>query len=399
MRTNIHILVLKSEPTQISSTEGCENHLTARLQSSYMDLLEFEGKQLFKKHGLRIPDGAVFSGKTVKLPEAESLVVKAQVPAGKREEKGGINLVSREEALDEAKSMLGTEMEGDQIRDVLIEEELEIDRELYISLSIDRLGKGYQLVFSERGGSGIEEISRKHPEAIHKLEFYKFDWRKIAKGLDSKDFKRAEEVAEIAEKMHKLMREEDALLVEINPLILTKSGELVAADSKVRLDDNAFYRNEYDIDRLERLEKKSGKEELEFVDLDGNIGIIGNGAGLVMATLDSISHFGGKPADFLDVGGGADFEKMKNAMSKVLDQEDVEGLFVNIFGGITRCDEIAKGIIDFRAEENVEIPMVVRMVGTNQEKGKKMLEEEGIPALDSMDKCAEKIVELVGGGS
>ncbi|MDY6788332.1 MAG: ATP-grasp domain-containing protein [Candidatus Nanohaloarchaea archaeon] len=364
-----------------------------------MDLLEFEGKKLFHKHGIEVPEGAVFSGKKIKLPEAKSLVVKAQVPAGKREEKGGIRIVSHGRALEEAEDMIGTELGGELIENILIEEEVEIAEELYISLSINRMGKNYQLVFSEKGGSGIEEISKEDPEAIHAFDFYSFEREEIADRLDSEGFENSEEVAELAERMHKLMRDEDALLVEINPLVLTESGKLVAADSKVRLDDNAFYRHEYGIERIEAVEKRSGNEELEFVDLEGNIGIIGNGAGLVMATLDSIDHFGGQPADFLDVGGGADFEKMKKAMSKVMEQEDVEGLFVNIFGGITKCDEIAKGIIDFRKEKDMEIPMVVRMVGTNQEEGRKMLEDEGIPALDSMDRCAEKIVELVGGES
>jgi len=361
-----------------------------------MDLLEYEGKQLFAKHGLSVPPSTLVDGEKVALPGGERLVVKAQVPVGKRKKYGGIKIVEREEAPSEARKMLGSGINGEKARKVLVEQFQDVQQELYISLSINRAGKNYHLVFSERGGSGIEEVAAEEPEAVHIIDFYEFDRDKLREEFASGGFEHAEAVADVAKTMYELMREEDALLMEINPLAVVESG-LVAMDSKVRIDENALYRHEFSKYEERDLESEAEEKGLEFVDLDGNIAVIGNGAGLVMATLDSINEFGGRPADFLDVGGGADFERMEDAMEVAMNQGHVDGLFVNIFGGITRCDEIAEGIIDFVDRTGMEIPMVVRMVGTNQEDGRRMLEENGIHALDSMDECAEQIVALVEG--
>lgn len=360
-----------------------------------MDLLEYEGKELFSDHGISVPQAVLFEGKETRLPDAERVVVKAQIPAGKRKKYGGIKIVERKEALSIADEMMGQEMEGEKVRKVLLEAFADVEKELYISLSINRAGKNYHLVFSERGGSGVEEVAKEESGAVHILDFYEFDRERLLEEFSSHGFERAEEVVDVAGKMFELMREEDALLVEINPLAVDDAGKIIAMDSKVRIDENALYRHDFEKYRERDLESEAEKRGLEFVDLDGNIAVIGNGAGLVMATLDSINHFGGRPADFLDVGGGADFRKMEDAMELAMGQSKVDGLFVNIFGGITRCDEIAEGIIDFVERTGMEIPMVVRMVGTNQAKGRELLEENGIHALDSMDKCAEQIVELV----
>lgn len=353
-----------------------------------MDLLEFQGKHLFEQHGIPIPAGAVVSaGQDEAFPDAEKLVVKAQVPAGKRADHGGIKIVDPADADATAKDMLGATVANEPVDAVLVEECLDIADELYISLSINRSGKNYHLVFSEQGGSGVESVADADPDAIHMYDYYEFD--RVALQREFDDVEQSEQIIDILEKMHAVLREEDALLVEINPIVLTTQKELIATDAKVRLDENALYRHEFDF--VQDDEDGSG---LEFVPLDGNIAVIGNGAGLVMATLDSIHHFGGSPADFLDIGGGADFETMKEAMRIAMGQEHVDGMFINIFGGITRCDEVAQGVIDFVDEENMELPLVVRMVGTNQQEGREMLEDHGIHALDSMDACAEKIVEL-----
>ncbi|MDY6777126.1 MAG: ATP-grasp domain-containing protein, partial [Candidatus Nanohaloarchaea archaeon] len=325
-----------------------------------MDLLEYEGKQLFARHDLPLPDRRLYTGDDIDLPDWQQTVVKAQVPAGKREEHGGIIITNTGDALQEAEKMLGTTIQGEQVDAVLLEEKASIQQELYISLSINRADKGYHLVFSEQGGSGIEEVAETDPDAIHVLDFYEFDRQTLEEELDATGFDQAAGVAAIAEKMYRLLREEDALLVEINPLAVTPNG-LLALDSKVRLDENALYRHDFQFqhegqDGLEAAAEKAG---LEFVDLDGSIAVIGNGAGLVMATLDSINHFGGRPADFLDIGGGADFEKMKKAMDIAMQQESVNGVFINIFGGITRCDEVAQGIIDFVESRDMEVPLVV----------------------------------------
>ncbi len=363
-----------------------------------MDLLEHQGTELFRHHGIPTPASTLYTGDDIAPPDSEKIVVKAQIPAGKREEHGGIKIVDRDDALQAAQDMHGTTIEGETVDSVLLEAAVDIQNEYYISLSIDRAGKGYRLVFSEQGGSGIEERA---DDAIT-LDFTAFDEDLLQQRLTNAGIEVAEQIATVASRMADLMRQEDALLVEINPLVLTHDGDLMAVDSKVRIDDSALFRHEdlqEESESAETLEEKASKRGLEFVDLEGSIGVIGNGAGLVMATLDSINHFGGSPANFLDIGGGADIETMTAAMTTVLAQDDVKGLFVNIFGGITRCDHVAQGIIDFVEEEDIDLPLVVRMVGTNQEEGKQMLEDHGIEALDSMDECARSIVEMTGGGT
>lgn len=354
-----------------------------------MDLLEYQGKELFAEHGIPVPDSTVIDDADAigTLPDADRLVVKAQVPATKRAEHGGIDIVDAEDAEDAADDMLGSEVAGETTDTVLVEEAVDITDELYVSLSMNRSGKNYHLVFSEQGGSGIESVADADPDAVHVMDFYELDRDTLEREFN--DIEQSEEIIGVIEHMHRLMRDADALMVEINPLVITEQGDVVASDSKVRLDENALARHEYDF------LPEEDDETFEFVELEGNVAVIGNGAGLVMATLDSIHAFGGSPADFLDIGGGADFETMKDAMRVAMRMGHVDGMFVNIFGGITRCDEVAQGIIDFVEEENLDLPLVVRMVGTNQDEGRQMLEEHGIHALDSMDACADKITELV----
>jgi len=349
-----------------------------------MDLLEYQGQELFRRHGIPVPAGFLMGSG---LPDTEKVVVKAQVPVGKRADAGGIKVVDRELVDPTVEHMMQRTVAGEPVRDVLIQAYTEMDAELYMSMSVNRAGKNYHLVFTEEGGTGVEEIAEESPGAVHTMDLHTFDREAIAEEFSSRGFEYAEEATDIAERLHALMREEDGLLAEINPLGVTDEG-LMAVDSKVRLDDTAAFRHDGwpcqpDTD-----------DGLQFVELDGNIGVIGNGAGLVMATLDTIDAFDGSPADFLDLGGGSDIETVRAAMSKAMEMDHVDGLFVNIFGGITRCDEVAQGIIGFVEEQDLDLPLVVRMVGTNQDEGRQMLEDAGIHALDSMDACAEKIVEL-----
>ncbi len=353
-----------------------------------MDLLEHAGKDLFARHGVPVPDRALYNGGDVELPPGDRLVVKAQVPAGKRKKHGGIEIVDRDDAVDAADAMLGRDVAGHTVDAVLIESFVTIAAERYLSLSIDRAGKAYTLLYSPDGGSGIEQ----RDEAMVRIHGYGRD--DIAERMVDAGVPDA--VQETALQLYGLMRDEDALLVEVNPLVETETGETMATDAKVRIDDNALFRHDWaDDSELTGLEAEAAEQGLEFVSLDGSIGVIGNGAGLVMATLDSIDAFGGSPANFLDVGGGADVATMEAAMD-VTTRQDIDGLFINIFGGITRCDQIAQGIIDFVDRRGLDVPLVVRLVGTNQDEGKQLLEDAGIHAHDSMDACAETIMELTG---
>ena len=351
-----------------------------------MDLLEYQGRDLFADYGIPVPAATVVdAGDEISLPDTDSYVVKAQVPAGKRKKHGGIVMADGASVESAIRDMFETTVDGYPVETVMVEEQLDIKDEYYLSLSINRAHEDYRLVFSSQGGSGIESVADADQDAITTIELYRFDRETVEQQLP--DIPEKDQLLDIAEKLYTVMREEDATLVEINPLIVTAEG-LIAADAKVRLDDAAMYRH----DRVYDTEQD---DEMEFVPLDGDIGIIGNGAGLVMATLDAIHAYGGDPADFLDIGGGASVDKMKEAMRLAVTKQNIDGLFINIFGGITRCDLVAEGIISFVDEYEPGIPMVVRMVGTNQTKGRQMLEDHGIDALDSMEACAERICELV----
>lgn len=363
-------------------------HFNPAAPAGGMDLLEYEGKALFAEHGLSVPPSTVYRGGDVELPPGKRLVVKAQVRAGKRKAAGGITIVDREDAVDEADAMLGMDIEGHTVETVLLESFVDIRQEHYCSLSIARAAKAYTCVYSSEGGTGIEEragqvdrfVFHTAEDLTEQFEALTTDPRLVA----------------VVEALFETMRDEDAELVEINPLAETPQG-FVATDAKIRLDEDAAFRHDwaYEAEDAEGLAAEAAEKGLQFVPLDGNVGVIGNGAGLVMATLDTLHHFEGRPANFLDIGGGADEETMRDAMDVVL-QQDVDGAFINIFGGITRCDQVAEGILAYVEEEGVDVPLVVRMVGTNQDAGRRMLEEHGIHALDSMDACAEKIVELAG---
>lgn len=359
-----------------------------------MNLKEYQGKKLFKEFGISVPEGAVVfdieKACDVVQKIGGEVVVKAQILAGKRGKGGGIKFANMENAAEVSSSILGNEINGHEVCEVLIEKKLEISKEMYLSFTVDRANKCMTLVFCEEGGMDIEEISAKFPDKILKVvgEFKVGDL--------------PEGVYEIAEKLHKLVLEKDAVLAEINPLVLTDEGEFVAADAKVVIDDNALFRQEEFLAQEafdSEIEKKASSYGLSYVELDGDIAIIGNGAGLVMASLDTVSHFGGKPANFLDVGGGASVEMMSKALEIVLMKKDVKAIFINIFGGITRCDEVAGGIVEYLAKCGVAVPMVVRMIGTNEEEGRRILEGSGVKSLESMEEGAREAVKTSHSGN
>lgn len=351
-----------------------------------MDLLEWQGRALFAQYAIPVPAGTVLEDGDYSLPDAEAFVVKAQVPAGKRKKHGGIEMADTGSVEPIIDTMFNRTVDGHPVDTIMVEEQLAIQDEFYLSLSINRAHEDYRLVFSTEGGSGVESVADTTDDTMYVVELYEFEKETIREELP--DIEQREALVQIAEKMYRLMRDEDATLVEINPIILTNDGRLVAADAKVRLDGAAMYRHDRSFDKTE-------DDVMEFVPLDGSIGIIGNGAGLVMATLDVIHAYGGEPANFLDIGGGASVDKMREAMRHAVTEQDIDGLCVNIFGGITRCDLVAEGILGFVDEYDPGIPMVVRMVGTNQTEGREMLENHGIHALDSMEACAKRICELV----
>lgn len=377
-----------------------------------MRLLEYQGRLLLKEAGITVPEGAV-----AKSPEeaftiaSERLdgkaVVKAQVPVGGRGKAGGIKIVdSPEEAREVSKSLLGSKLKGEEISRLLLVEPVNIEQEFYVSVLLDRGTKGPIVIFSVEGGVDIEEVAAKTPEKIHKvrpdpimgLQPYMIRELLYEAEIEDEVFKG---FYGLVEKLFQAYQEYGATLVEINPAALTKGGELLALDSKVKIDDDSralekvkgiLPEGEERRDKTE-LERKAAAAGLQYVELDGTIGVIGNGAGLVMATLDVLDQKGGQPANFLDVGGGADADLMAKAYEIVTEKEGLKGLFINIFGGITRCDEIAKGIVKALEEKEAKLPLVVRLTGTNEKQGRKILEENGISAASSLDEGAEEVIE------
>ncbi len=376
-----------------------------------MKLLEYSSKEVLKRYGLPIQPGEVARTQedverilgTLKFP----VVIKAQVPVGGRGKAGGVKLANtKEEALEKAKAILGMEIKGIKVKKVLITEAVDIDKEIYAGVVVDRRSKRPVVMVSSEGGVDIEEVARTKPEAIHKyavdpiLGFPPYRARELAfKVVD--DPKLAVKFASYLVKLYNAFVGLDAQLAEINPFVIDKNGELWAVDAKVIVDDNALFRHP-DIERMrdmdyENLEELEAKQYgLSFVKLEGNVGCMVNGAGLAMATMDIIKKYGGEPANFLDVGGSSNPEKVTKAMEIILRDPNVKSIYVNIFGGITRCDDIARGLIEAFSSMDVKVPVVIRLTGTNEELGKKMLEESGLPLVtaSTMAEGAQKAIEL-----
>jgi len=325
-----------------------------------VNLKEYQGKKLFRKYGIKIPEGEVITSLKVK-PNATK-IAKAQVPEGRRGKRGLIKPATKENLRELFK----------HCEEILIEERIEIVQEFFLALAVDRTAKEIVVLFSEEGGVDIETSQK----------ILKLPYRTISRFPDKR-------FLPTIRAMHKLMKDYHALLVEINPLALSKGGKMVALDSKIVLDDNVPH-PEFPED-LAPLEREAKENKLSYVDLDGEIAVIGNGAGLVMATLDTIRHFGGRAANFLDLGGGSSAEKMETALRLVL-RKKPEVLLINIFGGITRCDDIARGLVRFKKGTETDIPLVVRIVGTNEEEAHRLLKEGGIEVFGSME---EAVLEAV----
>lgn len=374
-----------------------------------MKLLEYQGKELFKKVGIPVAAGQVAATPEEAEKLAQKLgkvVIKAQVLVGGRGKAGGIKLANTpEEARRLAAEILGSQLKGETVKQVLVTRAVDIEKEFYLGMTIDRAAKQPVIIFSPKGGVDIEEVAQEEKEAIFKfhvnplegLQPYQIRNMLFGAKIESRLFK---PLYQIIEKLYQAFTAYEVILVEINPLALTDGG-LLAIDAKFIVDDDALprlpslaaYSNSI---MVSPQEQEAFEADLQYVKLEGNIGIIGNGAGLVMATLDVVKLMGGKPANFLDIGGGATALQMKKALELLLRNSAVEGIFINIFGGITRCDEVAKGLVAAKEELKINRPMVVRLTGTNEEEGRKILERSGIAPVASLEEGAKAIVGLVG---
>ncbi len=380
-----------------------------------MDLLEYQGKQLFARHGLRVS-----SGKAVKTVEGAveaaaeigyPVVVKAQVLIGGRGKAGGVKLAADEASLREhAGNILGMEIKGHTVRTVWIEHASDIASEYYASILLDRSAKKPLLMFSIEGGVDIEEVAEQTPEKLIRHHIDPLAGLSHEEALQVAREGKADEdilggVADALVALYEVWLEEDATLAEINPLIVTPEREVKALDSKVSLDGNALYRHPEnqglsDSENEDPLERRAKEEGVQYVKLDGDIGILGNGAGLVMSTLDVVAQAGGSPANFLDAGGGSNAETIKQAVDLILANKAVKAVLFNIFGGITRCDEVAEGLIAAFGEIKPTVPFVVRLDGTNDEEGRRLLAEAALPNVHpakTMNEAAEKVVALAAG--
>ena len=382
-----------------------------------MNLHEYQSKQLFAEYGIPVPRGVAAQSADEAVAAIDTLggalwVVKAQVHAGGRGKAGGVKLArSAEEVREYATDMLGTTLvthqsgpEGLPVNVVYVEEGSEIDRELYLSMLVDRDVSKISFIASAAGGMDIEQVAADTPEQILTVAIASdaglqgYQARQLAFGLGL-DKTQGRQFADLLQKLYRLYLECDASLVEINPLIVTKAGDVVALDGKINIEDNALYRQA----RLEEMrdpsqedekENEAAEHDLNYVSLDGNIACMVNGAGLAMATMDLIKLHGGEPANFLDVGGGATAERVAAAFKLILSNDNVTAILVNIFGGIVRCDLIAEGIISAVKEVGVNVPVVARLEGTNVEKGRTLLAESGLDiiAADDLTDAAEKVV-------
>jgi succinyl-CoA synthetase beta subunit len=379
-----------------------------------MDLLEYQGKQLFAKHGVPVPEGRHAATVDDAVAAAEEIgypcVIKAQVAIGKRGKAGGIKIAKDvDEAHEHAEAILGMDIRGFTVHDLWIEGASQIASEYYASVILDRSEKKLLAMLSAMGGMDVEEMAEKDPGALVQRhiepdrEFGPEQAGQIAAEAKIDEDVR-DQVAELLLELREVAMAEDATLIEVNPLIVTEDRRVVALDSKMTIDNNALYRHEdfadfrdpSSEDPQEAMAKEKG---LTYVKLGGNIGILGNGAGLCMSTLDVVAQAGGRPANFLDAGGGSKADAIVAALEVITSDPNVTGILFNIFGGITRCDEVAKGIIEASQQIEIKVPLVVRLDGTNSEEGLRLLAEAGIPNLtveETMLGAAEKVVELAG---
>jgi succinyl-CoA synthetase beta subunit len=377
-----------------------------------MDLLEYQGKQLFARHGLRVSDGKAVTTVQDAVAAADEVgypvVVKAQVLIGGRGKAGGVKLAADQaEAREHATNILGMDIHGHTVRTLWIEHASDIATEYYASVLLDRSAKAPLVMFSVEGGVDIEEVAENTPDKLIRHHVDSLQGLSRAEAVkiatDGKaDADVIDGVADALVALYEVWLDEDATLAEINPLIVTPEREVKALDSKVSLDEAALYRHPEnqelaDKENEDPIERRSKEQGVQYVKLDGDIGILGNGAGLVMSTLDVVAQAGGKPANFLDAGGGSDAAKIKQAVELILANDAVKAVLFNIFGGITRCDEVAKGLIAAFDEIKPTVPFVVRLDGTNDVAGRELLQEAAlgnVHAARTMNEAAEKVVAL-----
>ena len=386
-----------------------------------MKIHEYQAKELLRKYGVPTPRGVPCFSVDEAVQAAKTLggpvwVVKAQIHAGGRGKGGGVKLAR---SVDEVKALAGqilgmqlvthqTGPQGQKVRRLLIEEGADIKQEYYLAMVVDRGTQKVALMASAEGGMDIEEVAAKHPEKIHRLAI---DPATGIKDAEADDVARkigipdasVPQARNVLQELYRAFWETDSSLAEINPLILTGDGRVIALDAKMNFDDNALFRHPEvvamrDLDEEDPAEVEASKFDLNYIQLDGNIGCLVNGAGLAMATMDIIKFYGGSPANFLDVGGGATTEKVTEAFKIMLRNPSLAAILVNIFGGIMKCDTIAEGVIQASRAVDLKVPLVVRMKGTNEEIGKKMLKDSGLPIItaDNMADAAQKIVAAVG---
>ena len=384
-----------------------------------MNIHEYQAKELLKKFGAPVPNGV--HGETSedllnksKLLKTEKYVLKAQIHSGGRGKAGGIKITnSLEELKQAADQMLGKTLvtnqsgpKGKKVKKLYVEESSRIEKEFYLSCLVDRAKSKIAFISCLEGGMDIEEIANKNPE---KIITTRIDVEKEISDLDCEkvidvfklEYDAKDQAIELIKSMYRLFIEKDASLIEINPLVLTKENNILCLDAKINFDDNAIFRHPdiyelRDLNEEDPTEIEANKQELSYIKLDGNIGCMVNGAGLAMATMDIIKLFGGSPANFLDVGGGASKDKVAAAFKMILSDKNVKGILINIFGGIMRCDVLALGVVEAAKEMKIDIPLVVRLAGTNYEKGKKILDDSKLKIISASDlsEAAKKVVEI-----
>ena len=374
-----------------------------------MKLFEFEAKNILKEYGIPVPEGSVAGtaeeAETIAREIGKPVVLKSQILVAGRGKAGGIVFANdAAEAKKVAASLIGSTIKESTVRSLLVEEKLDIAEQFYASIAIDRQAKTYIVLASTEGGVDIEEVAQASPDKISRhwvnptVSFSPSEAAEMLSGL-SMNTDDAAKLASILSALYTALIDRDAEMVELNPLVKTTSGEFAAADARIIVDDNALFRHpefeDKSLDRVEDtpLEAEARKQNLAYVDLDGDIGIVGNGAGLVMATLDLVHHFGGQPANFLDIGGGGNVDITKRGLLLVMSKPEVKAVLVNILGGITRCDIVAQAVIEALQQAPAKKPVAVRMMGTNEAEGKQMLNEAGINSYPNMEEAVREILK------
>ncbi len=385
-----------------------------------MNIHEHQAKQILKEFGIEVPSGVFALSVEDLIKKAKQLntnkyVLKAQIHAGGRGKAGGVKILNNiDELIKESKKLLGKKLitpqtgkEGKEVKRLYVEESSSIEKEFYLSCLVDRASSKIAFISSDQGGMDIEEVAKNKPDKIitTKLEFSEnisdSDCEKIIKIFNLKDDSKLSAI-KLIKSIYKMFLSTDASLVEINPLILTEDKKIVCLDAKINFDDNSLFRHPEilklrDLNEEDPIEVEASKHDLAYIKLDGSIGCMVNGAGLAMATMDIIKLYGEEPANFLDVGGGASKEKVSAAFKIILSDKNVRGILINIFGGIMKCDVLAQGVVEAAKERKINVPLVVRLAGTNFEEGKKILQNSNLKIIsaDNLDDAAKKIVEAI----